>query len=440
MEDRTIMQENNCFGCGGQMIFDPSSQNLVCELCGATSENNASGTDAGLECPNCGAELTTIRGARQAKCEACDSTFSMLQDGEDCELTGDIPEGHKYIAPFSVAEQAYQKGMITWLANEDLTPVDVFDKMAIVRSEGCYIPYYYCVANFKGRWTASIGYDRTETFTVHERRVDSKGKATTVPVTKTRVVTDWKPFSSTITGKATNLVEASRHIREIQSRTQAANSKVSLAGIQNSSKGLFEPLGNIDLNRMSKFDPKFTAGFTVLPCDEPASVSYDKQKINAEINQTITRSAPGDRIRDISFQGNIIPTYFMVFRPHWTTIYSYNDKICFHIGDGTDESKHYGTRPIDKDQKKRIRRWLIVFCIAFVTAVISVFFAAESAFFVRMFTLSTLTAIITGIIWVIVRWRTLRKGRQICIERSKPFLANPSGLFGRRSGKTDPMA
>lgn len=444
MDQTTVSQDNRCTRCGGQMWFDPEAQTLVCKFCSEAPEPEATEADTVFHCPNCGAELTLITGSRQAKCEFCDGTFAMLNEGEDCKLTGDIPDNHKYVIPFTVDQQTYQKGMISWLANENLTPEDVFSKMAIIKTEGCYIPYYYCIASFKGTYTASVGYDRTETYVEHVRRKDAKGNMRTVPVTRTRTVTDWRPYNGTTSGVSNNLCEASRHIQGVHAKTRGANSEKMLKGIKESSQGLFESL-DIQIDRKHPFDTKYTAGFSMLGCDDPVSKVYDKSKINADIRRQIEKTAPGDRIRDINFQGNIVPDYFLVYRPYWVTVYCYGDKICFNACEGTNAAKHYGTRPIDKEKKQRLRKlrnWLLIslglLAVSFIGAMVVGSYSSIFLLFAVgtvLALISTVPAIIANIIGHMV---LVRKGKQTNVESAKRHLENPSTIFGRKSAKADP--
>jgi len=447
MDQSTIAQDNLCSRCGGKLRFDPEAQALMCTSCKEEAEpafQETDAVDASFNCPNCGAELTLITGSRQAKCDFCDGTFSILSEGDDCELTGEIPGDHKYVIPFTVDEETYRKGMISWLANEKLTPEDAFSKIAIIKTEGKYIPYYYCIANFKGSYTASVGYDRVETYIEYETRTDSKGKTTTVPVTRTRIVTDWHPFQSQISGSSTNLCEASRAIKDMQAKVHKANPEKMLKGIKNSSHGLFENL-DIQIDRKDPYDTKYTTGYTIIGCDDPVSIAYDKTKINADIHRLIKQTAPGDRIRGIRFSGNIIPDYFLVYRPYWVTVYSYGDKICFNTCEGTNPSKHYGTRPIDKAKKERLRKkrnWLLISLGVFALSFIGIYAIYPEGVLLTLLALGVVLSFVSGaaaaIAYIYSYVVLVRKGRQANIEESKRYIANPSAIFGRKSAKADP--
>jgi len=436
MSENATMQEKRCVGCGGQLSFSPETQTLMCVSCKEIPESECRSANAALnatlDCPNCGAELEMITGSRQSKCDSCDSVFNMLNEKEECKLTGEIPEKNKYIAPFTVSEQDYQKGMISWLANESFTPTDVFEKMAIIRSEGCYVPHYYCIANFKVNWTASIGYDRIESYTVRTKNG---------VITKTRVVTDWFPHASTASGKVTNLIEATDHMSKVRDNTQNVNSKAMKKGIRKSGFGLADAGNFVDIDRKHGFDSKYTAGFTVLSCVEKSSKAYDKAVIDAGIRNHIASIAPGDRIRNISYTGDIVPEIFLVYRPSWVTLYSYGDKICYSTCDGTNADRHFGTRPVCKDTKKRVKRWWLSFGLTALIAII-MFFMRDmmigNAMFGAFFTGSAIIAGGMGLTAAIIHIVSVMRGKKALRGQLDKYLANTSAIFGRRSGKADP--
>ena len=455
----TVQEEHRCLACGGALRFDPEAQTLMCSGCDASREPEVSEAVQTPGCPNCGAELTIITGSRQATCASCDSTFQMLQDGEDCDTVGEIPENHRYIAPFTVSKEDYQKGMITWLAQEKGTPTDAFEKLAMIRSsEGLYIPYYYCVVSYHVNWTASIGHDRIETFIVYETRRDSKGNTTTVPVTRTRIVTDWHTHSATASGRVTLGLAASNYLAQVYEKLDGANTKESLSGIKDSTHGRFETASALEIDpqfqhyrlqgnqaELRPLDTKYTASFRVLPCDVPAGQTYNKQEAHNQISRQIEQSAPGDRIRNLSFHGDIIPDYFLIYRPYWASVYTYEKKICASYADGTNAEKHYGTRPIDKAAKKLGKKFFLPFKILLgLTGLIALLAVAIGGAIETFFDslgpgLIGLT-IAAGIFGLIARGRLKRKNRKIAMENSQAFLENTSKVFQRKSATADPTA
>ena len=454
-----VQEEHRCLSCGGTLRFDPEMQTLMCADCDANREPEVSDEAKAPGCPNCGAELTLITGSRQASCASCDSTFQMLQDGEDCGTVSEIPENHRYIAPFTVSKEEYQKGMITWLAHEKGTPTDAFEKLAMIRSsEGLYVPYYYCVVSYNVKWTASVGHDRMETYTAFERRRDSQGNTTTVPVTRTRVVTDWHSHSATASGRVTLGMEASSYLAQVYQKLDATNTKESLAGIKDSKHGRFESASELEIDTqfqhyrlqgnqvaLQPLDAKYTASFQVLPCDVQAGKVYNKQEVHNQISKQIERNAPGDRIRGLEFHGDIIPDYFLIYRPYWASVYTYDKKICASHSDGANAERHYGTRPIDKGAKKLASKFFLPFKISlllFVPLVVVMLIMGDASYDFIGVAGGVLGHLImgTGIFGLIARSRLKRKNKQIAIENSKDFLGNPSKVFQRKSATADPTA
>jgi len=459
MSENTITQDNRCTGCGGQLRFDPESQALKCASCGeapVTGIPQSATTPATLECPNCAAELEIIPGTRQARCGFCGGSFNTMREDEDCVLTGEIPEDHKFIVPFTVSQEDYQKGVISWLANEKNTPTDIFDKMAIVRTGGYYIPYYYCTVHYRINWTASIGVNRIETYTDFETRRDAKGNSYTVPVTRTRVVIDWYPFASELSGRVTNACEAANYLETVAQKTHAVNCDSILVGVESSRQGLNEAVENLTFaiapNRegahrelpVQPYDAKFTTGFTLTPCDFPADKVYDKAVFNRKITNDIKQAAPGDHIRDIRFTGDYVADFYMIHRPHWLSIYSYGSnhgcKLCFQITSGTNASQTYGTRPVCIDQKRRIRRWFIGFGVSLAFALLLCFiaFAGRVVALEPFAVLSLAASGGLGITTLIVRAVLLSKSKKHNIAVAEQYLSKPSMIFSKKSAKADP--
>jgi DNA-directed RNA polymerase subunit RPC12/RpoP len=310
-----VIQNTSCPNCGGRMKFDPTTQSTICVKCSSPLEDPAQTKDE-LQCPNCGAPLKVIEGASQAVCNACDSTFSLAKD-DDCQITN-LPEESKFIAPFTVPQDEYRKSMITWLVNRKGLPTDIFDGIAFINSEGCYVPYYYCTVDYKIQWSASIGHNRTERYTEYVQRKHN-GRVTTVPVTKTRTVTDWSPFSSSSAGRFSMSCPASSYVRNIEQSIIGAATGKRKRNVYEQACGtedftIDDSFQNCTVRntsvRIDKLDSKYTAGFKVLPFEGVASNVYDKNKANNMIYARIKSEAPGDVIKNINFHGDFTKNFY----------------------------------------------------------------------------------------------------------------------------------
>jgi uncharacterized Zn finger protein (UPF0148 family) len=433
---KTVLKSTHCPNCGGQMKFDPKTQQTVCSVCSSAMEDPREKQEE-LSCPNCGAVLAIIQGTSQAECKSCDSVFSILQD-DDSGDQNEIPENHKFIDPFNIPQDEYQKGMLSWLANTKGVPTDIFDKIAIIASEGSYIPYYYCTVDYKIQWSASIGHYKEE--------ITSEGK---------RTVMDWSPYSSSLTGRVNLVCEASDYLKNAAHKIMKANKKKDIEKIVGSFDSFYIDenfenclYGNTS-TKIEKLDGKYTAGFKLIPVEAPVSKVYDKTKINDQIYDRIKNEAPGDEIKNISFHGDMNNKYYVIHRPYWITKYSYQDTVYLNICDGNNVASHVGNTPIDQNQKRKFKKMFLPFKISLGVMIIFGIIAgilgasAEGADLSQSFTalsvFSLFVAGIFGIIGLIRRSRALNKSKNIVVKQASDYLNNPKIIFDRKSAITDPV-
>lgn len=422
-----VLKDTKCTGCGSAAAFDPDLQTLLCTSCKmpieCAGDNAIEGTDAAANCPNCGDVLIIVAGSKSAKCDSCDSTFAAFGADDDCEFVGDIPNNHKFIEPFQVAEGAYRVALIDWLSKQRHTPPDMFKKMATVQSEGCYVPHYFCSAAYKGTYTAMIGYERTVVTTTRNG-------------TTTRTVIDWRPHRGHAQGTVTNMCKATHHFHKIMKNCNSQNNAKQAKAVKPAQMGAIENPANRILNSRTPYDPKFTHGFNVLPADVPATSVYDKKLFNQKIIADISSYAPGDHIKMVKFSGEIYPDFFMVHRPAWNTVYCYGDSVCYNISDGTNSTAHYGTRPICVDSRRKSRLLATPFWLGLITLCIFlgiwIWQWIEELPFSNLgwpVLVSSTIALTFGIIWCVVKGRQ----RKMLNKAAARYKENPVEIFGRRS-------
>jgi len=280
-----------------------------------------------------------------------------------------------------------------------------------------------------------------------------------VPVTRTRIVTDWHTHSATASGRVTLGLPASNYLAQMYGKLDSTNTKESLAGIKDSTHGRFESVSALEIDprfqhyqlqgnraELRPLDTKYMASFRVLSCDVPAARVYNKQEAHNQIGRQIEQGAPGDRIRNLSFHGDIIPDYFLIYRPYWATVYTYDKKICASYADGTNAGKHYGTRPIDKAAKKLGRKFFLPFKISVAAAALVILIGAITGAGEGSLLLEVIGPILiilvglTGLFGLIARGRLKKKNKKATMEHSQSFLANPSQVFQRKSATADPTS
>lgn len=101
------------------------------------------------------------------------------------------------------SKEEFLRKLIIELASSSKTPIDVVNaKFGEV--EESIREAIICSSHIEMDYSASIGYDRQETYWTKEKRYNSSTKQYYyVDVEKTRTVTDWRPFSSHISGDKT---------------------------------------------------------------------------------------------------------------------------------------------------------------------------------------------------------------------------------------------
>lgn len=149
-------------------------------------------------------------------------------------------------------------------------------------------------------YSGSVGYDRKETYTDYESKYDKDlGKNIQVPVTKTRIVTDWRPHSGNISthNKVYSTVNSEYWDYEIESLFNSATKELKNENIIESS--------DVNLN-------KIALERAVRGCETHAE--YDVRW-------------PGDHQKDTSYHHNTSVTKIVCYVfPYYEVEYTYDGK------------------------------------------------------------------------------------------------------------------
>ena len=108
-----------------------------------------------------------------------------------------------FTAKKETSKEEFLRKLLIELASSSKTPADVV-KAKFGEVEESVREAIVCSAHIEMDYTASIGYDRQETYWTKEKKYNSSTKQYYyVDVQKTRTVTDWQPFSGHISGDKT---------------------------------------------------------------------------------------------------------------------------------------------------------------------------------------------------------------------------------------------
>ena len=306
-----------------------------------------------LSCPSCGAPLRMKRERSLTVCPFCDTQIAAQWAAENRRSVSLSADLEHRVVPFTVARATFEAVLLEWLAAGDYTPDDVLSRALVQEHLGLLVPLYRAQGTWRGSFTASAGFDRTESYVDHETRFED-GEHKQVPVTKTRTVTDWRPMSGEASGSYDLILIASQRVPEglrdfCQQRARAHEEG--------------EPLSadHLDDCVAESFEQPFAAVW------EARGAAELDQLIDAEVRTRI----PGDRARhirpDIQREERSITGRY---QPFWVATYAYGGETYTFALDGTDPAHADGRRPEDAERRQRIqalfkplRTWGIIWAV-----------------------------------------------------------------------------
>ena len=281
-----------------------------------------------IGCSNCGAELVFDPGTQMTNCNFCGSKFH-IENATDEEIV--VPDG---ILPFKIDKKNYEENVLEWLSEGDYTPDDILHSSIFDSVNGVYLPMWFFKGRYNGNWSASSGYDRTETYLAK----DSNGKL----VERTRTVTDWRPSNGNCSGEFDCLAFAGAG-----------------AGIK-SDIAIYAHGTTFSRGELKPYDVKYTLGYNLIEYTTDEHDTWDtlgKIQADAFVESKTKARIPGDRYRDFYLdvlydKEKPLRTYV----PFWITYYKYADKDFYVYMDGTTTTRIQGVRPIDESRKQEVKK------------------------------------------------------------------------------------
>ena len=156
-----------CPNCGGDLRFDPKTQQYKCEYClsvfgeeemqssvGLEKEQNTADQETDFQgeamiytCPSCGAEIMTDATTAATFCYYCHNPV-VLQG----RLSGDyLPDK---VLPFRFDRKEAEDRFLQYVHKKKFIPKDFFSKKQIEKLSGVYFPYWVCEYTVDGRMDA----------------------------------------------------------------------------------------------------------------------------------------------------------------------------------------------------------------------------------------------------------------------------------------------
>ena len=304
-----------CPACGGEAVWNPAKQALVCPFCGTVSPAHVDAAGAIVE-HDLVAALRTLpdssRGflplARQVRCQSCNA-ISMLdpaRQAQNCPFCGSAqlvaysetkpafrPES---VLPFRIGESDARDGIRRWYGRLWLAP-SALEKRALTDTvRGVYLPYWTFDAHVEADWTADAGHYYYEAQTVYVN-----GQPRTQQVRKVR----WEPAA----GRVTHFFDDDLVCASV--------------GVQPALVRGIEPFPTKELK---PYDAAYVAGWVVerYQIDLVGAAQRARADMDAKLRMLCASRVPGDTYRNLAVRPDYSQqTFKHVLAPVWLLQYGY---------------------------------------------------------------------------------------------------------------------
>ena len=176
-EQKTGVVGKKCEACGSEMVFDPTSQGLVCRHCGNTAAiEDACTIVAERDFVLTAADAEPWRDGKSYRCENCGATTVLTENeiATECPFCGapkvvelDDQPGVKPmgILPFSITKESAFESLKKFIKRKLFAPSKFKKAFTPDKAKGIYVPCFlydtYSVTHYSGRfgqyYTVTVG-------------------------------------------------------------------------------------------------------------------------------------------------------------------------------------------------------------------------------------------------------------------------------------------
>jgi predicted RNA-binding Zn-ribbon protein involved in translation (DUF1610 family) len=304
-----------CPACGGEAVWNPARQALVCPFCGTVSPARIDDAGAIVE-HDLAAALRALpdsaRGflpdARQVRCQSCNaiSVLDASRQAQNCPFCGSAqlvpytetkpafrPES---VLPFRIAETAARDAIRRWYGRLWLAPSALKKRALTDTVRGVYLPYWTFDAHVEADWTAEAGHYYYESETVFVN-----GQPRVRQVQKVR----WEP--------------AAGHVSHFFDDDLVCAS----VGVQ---PGLIRAIEPFPTKELKPYDAAYVAGWVVerYQIDLVGGAQRAREDMNARLQTMCASQVPGDPYRNLAVRPDYSQqTFKHILAPAWLLQYSY---------------------------------------------------------------------------------------------------------------------
>jgi hypothetical protein len=328
MSETVAQQKFACPACGGEAIWNPAKQALVCPFCGTTSPAKLDAETGSIIEHDL---VTALRGItddkrgwqaekRYVKCQSCQaiSVLDPQRQAQRCEFCGSAqlvayeqakeafrPES---LLPFTISEDKARDGIRAWYSKLWLAPNALKRRALTDTVKGIYLPYWTFDAHVDATWTAEAGHY----YTTSESYTDNNGRTQTRQVQHVR----WEPAAGSL-----------QHFfdDDLVCASVGVHSQL-LRGV--------EPFPTSELK---PYDAGYVAGWVVerYQIDLVAAAKAARDAMDNQLRQLCAAQIPGDTYRNLDVQANYSgQTYKHILAPVWLLSYTFGAKAFQAIMNG----------------------------------------------------------------------------------------------------------
>ena len=316
MAETAAISKFACPSCGGESIWNPAKQMLVCPFCGTESPAKFDAATGGIVEHDLAAALRSItddaRGwkadVRQVKCQSCNaiSVFDPQRQAQNCEFCGSAqlvayeeskpafrPES---VLPFTVSEGSARERIRQWYGRLWLAPNALKRRALTDTVKGVYLPYWTFDAQADAQWTAEAGhyYTTTESYT-------ENGRTQTRQVQHVR----WEPAA----GRLAHFFDDDLVCASV--------------GVHPSLLRGIEPFPT---QTLKPYDAGFLAGWIVerYQIDLVAGAQAARAAMDAKVQALCAQQIPGDTYRNLDVRTSYSrQTFKHILAPVWLMTYTF---------------------------------------------------------------------------------------------------------------------
>jgi predicted RNA-binding Zn-ribbon protein involved in translation (DUF1610 family) len=317
--ETVALSKFTCPACGGEAVWNPAKQRLVCPFCG--TESPAKETPAGAIVEH--DLVAALRGIgdeargwraekRQVKCRSCNaiSVLDPSRQAQNCEFCGSAqlvaydeakpafrPES---MLPFKIGEADARTRIRAWYGRLWLAPSALAKKALTDTVRGIYLPYWTFDARVDAEWTAEAGhyYYTTETY-------QQGGRMQTRQVRHVR----WESAA----GRLQHAFDDDLVCASVGVHAEL------LRGIEPYPTGELKP-----------YDAAYVAGWIVerYQIDLVAAAQRARDAMDARLQALCAQQVPGDTFRNLSVRADYsAQTFKHILAPVWLLSYTYGSRV-----------------------------------------------------------------------------------------------------------------